>query len=348
MVLYHSTQEASHVLLFASVELLSDLGLGCFITQNAWLSTDYGKAFQDFTLGKFSFEKIIDSSAKFFSDTESQNINAIITIFSARKVPDIKYAIADSDMVIVSERTIAAKQLMKWGHLFSMPHFYGGILEKMSAKASAKRAVTFGQGVNPPLSRLDLPESNIPIIVKDVSFVAASADRRIGHEEISAARLNRIPALVMPRGIGERYYCTFNLCKALSYSHVEVYLPNELWESDLHYCLWAFLNSSLVWLFREITGRRNLGGGMLKAEATDMKTLPVNFDFDFAGDAKKVFDLIRPREPLPVSEEVYTREHLLIDDMIADFFNISSQIEAIRQALINHVSFRLSRAQPHQ
>ena len=327
-------------------KFLSDLGRGCFITQNAWLSTDYGKAFQDFTHGKFSFERIVDSSAKFFSDTDSQNINAIITFFSTRKVAEIEYAIADSDMVIVPERTIAAKQTMKWGHLFSMPEFYGGILEKMNARASARKVVTFGQGVNFPMSKLDLPMTNVPILVKDVSFVATTANRRIGHEEISAVRLKKIPALVMPRGIGERYYCSFNLCKALSYSCVELYLPNELWESDLHYCLWAFLNSSLVWLFREITGRRNLGGGMLKAEATDMKTLPVNFDFDFASDAKQVFDLIKTREPLPVSDELYTREHLLIDDMIADYFNISSQIETIRQTLINHVRFRLSRAQP--
>ena len=329
-------------------KFLNDLGRGCFITQNAWLSTDYGKAFQDFTFGKFSFEKIVDSSAKFFSDTESQNINAIITFFSTRNVAEIEYAIADSDMVIVPERTIAARQLMKWGHLFSMPDFYRDILEKVNARANARKAVTFGQGVNFPLSKLDLPESNIPIIVKDVSFVATSADRRVGYEEISAARLNKIPALVMPRGVGERYYCSFNLCKALSYSHVEAYLPNELWESDMHYCLWAYLNSSLVWLFREITGRRNLGGGMLKAEATDMKTLPINFNFDFGNDAKHVFDLLKNREPLPVSEEIYTKEHLLIDDIIADYFGLSDQKEAIRDTLINQVNFRLSRARPPQ
>ena len=121
---------------------LNALGCGCFITQNAWLSTDYGKAFQDFTHGKFSFERIVDSSAKFFSDTKSQNINAIITFFNTRKVAEIEYAIADSDMVIVPERTIAAKQSMKWGHLFSMPEFYGGLLEKMRAGESARKVVT--------------------------------------------------------------------------------------------------------------------------------------------------------------------------------------------------------------
>ena len=121
-------------------KLLNDLGRGCFITQNAWLSTDYGQAFQSFTLGKLSFEKIIDSSAKFFSDTESQNINAIVTVFSTQKVRDIEYSIADSDMVITPKKIIAARQEMKWGHLLSMPQFYLDILEEMSAKASAKKS----------------------------------------------------------------------------------------------------------------------------------------------------------------------------------------------------------------
>ena len=323
-------------------KLLNDTGRGCFITQNAWLSTDYGQAFQNFSLNKFSFEKIIDSSAKFFSDLESQNINAIITVFSKQRLRDIDYAIADSDMVITPARTIEARQTMKWGHLFSMPHFFADILARMSANASTKGVITFGQGINPSMSILDLPESNISIIVKDTQFVAVSADRRVSDTEISVARRNKIPALIMPRGIGERYYCTFNLCKAYSYSHVEMYLPYELWESNMHYCLWAYLNSSLVWLFREITGRRNLGGGMLKAEATDMKTLPINFDFDFGNDAKHVFDLLKNREPLPVSEEIYTKEHLLIDDIVAGYFGLSSQKEAIRDTLINQVNFRLS------
>ena len=69
-------------------------GIGCLITQNAWLSTDYGKKFQDFSLGRFSFGKIIDTSAKFFSDTKSQNINAVISIFTKKPIDSIEYGIA--------------------------------------------------------------------------------------------------------------------------------------------------------------------------------------------------------------------------------------------------------------
>ena len=83
----------------------------------------------------------------------------------------------------------------------------------------------------------------------------------------------------MPRGIGGRFYCSFNEFRAFSYSFVEVYLQPELWATPIHYGLWAYMNSSFVWLYREITGRKNLGGGMLKAEATDLKTLPLGIDF---------------------------------------------------------------------
>ena len=82
---------------------------------------------------------------------------------------------------------------------------------------------------------------------------------------------------------------------------------------------------------------------MLKAEATDMKTLPVDFDFDFADNAKKVFDSVGDREPMSVAEESYTEDHLLIDDMIADYFGFMDMRERIRDALIEKVDFRTNR-----
>ena len=104
------------------------------------------------------------------------------------------------------------------------------------------------------------------------------------------------------------------------------------------------MNSSFVWLFREITGRKNLGGGMLKAEATDMKTLPVDFNFDFAVDAKQVFDSVRDRKPMSVVEEIYTQEHLLIDNMVANYFGFKDMRKRIRDALIERVRSRTNRA----
>ena len=325
-----------------SPKLIKDSGYGCFITQNAWLSTDYGKTFQRFSIGKFSFQKIIDTSAKFFSDTKSQNVNAVITLFTKKSLQTIEYGVADRDMTVVLKRNIEAKQTMKWGHLFCMPQFFADILFKMSADVGTGDTITFGQGLNFPKNELNKRGSSVPVIVKDSRFVAVSADGRIIHR--ASGRENKIPALILPRGVGDRHYCTFNLCKAFSYSHVELYLPNDLYNSEKHYCLWLYLNSSFVWLFREITGRKNLGGGLLKAEATDMKALPVDFEFDFAKDAKKVFDSIKNREPMRVSEEIHTKEHLFIDEIVADYFGFTDMKKNIRETLIEQVAFRVSRA----
>ena len=224
-----------------------------------------------------------------------------------------------------------------------MPEFYREIVAEMQSKAQTSRQISFGQGLNFPLGQLSDGNSDLPIIVKSAQFIAGSADQKI-KSALARKRMDKVPALIMPRGVGARHYCTFNACRAFSYSHVELYLSKNLWNSDRHYCLWVYLNSSFVWLFREITGRKNLGGGLLKAEATDMKMLPIDFNFDFAADAKIVFANLKNREPMPVAKEVYTKEHLLIDDLVATYFGFQGKVEDIRSALIDQVNFRLTRA----
>ena len=330
-----------------SARMLHSNGRGCLITQNAWLSTDYGKAFQSFSLGKFSFERIIDTSAKFFSDVRGPNINAVITLFNRHDMETVKYAIANEEMEIAATRTIRARQEMKWGHLFSMPEFFEQILAEMTAKQdpTVSKELRFGQGINIPMAKLNISGATVPIIVKDSQFVATLSDGMVRSNDVPSTRISKIPALIMPRGVGNRHYCTFNLCRALSFSRVELYLPADTWNSDMHYCLWAYLNSSFAWLFREITGRKNLGGGLLKAEATDMNTLPIGFDFDFGRVAKEIFDTMRYREPFPVPQEVYTDEHMRIDDLVANFFGFRDWQDSIREALVKQVTARGSRAQ---
>ena len=321
-------------------KLLHDVGHGYLITQNAWLSTDYGKKFQDFSLGKFSVEKIIDTSAKFFSDSNGPQINAVIAIFGKQMQEDIKYEIVDDRMEKKTSKVFAAKQTMKWGHLAAMPEFFLDMLSELAKRAGPGHNITFGQGINFPLKELNQTGSTQPVIVKDVQFVAVAADGRIKADRISDSRKGKFPALIMPRGVGDRYYCTFNTCRAFSYSGVELYLPDRMWDSNLHYCLWAYLNSSLVWLFREITGRRNLGGGLLKAEATDMKMLPIDFNFDFANEAKAVFKLLKGRTPLPLSKELTTDEHIAIDQMVFNYFGFSSIQKDTQEQLLQQVAFR--------
>ena len=325
-------------------KLLHDSGCGYLITQNAWLTTDYGKKFQDFSLDKFSFHKIIDTSAKFFSDSNGPQINAVIATFGKQMHDYITYEVLNERMRTTLEKTITTRQAMKWGHVAVMPPFFIKMLSQMTKRNGSKNAITFGQGLNFPLKELNQIGSSESVIAKDVQFVATSADGKIRANRISANRMGRVPALIMPRGIGNRYYCTFNACKAYSYSGVELYLTNALWGSDLHYCLWAYLNSSLAYLFREVTGRRNLGGGLLKAEATDMKTFPTNFDFDFADEAKAVFNVLKDRTPLPVAQEILTDEHLALDQMVFDFFGFPDMQDDVRNELLKQVAFRMNRS----
>ena len=329
------------------LRVLATDGHGCFITHNAWLSTDYGKKFQDFSLDKASFEKIVDTSGKFFSDTRNQNINAVITLFSRTPDKPIEYVVADSSMAFSVKKEIDSVSNMKWGHLIAMPEYLADALHRMSRcddRPEKKPIARFGQGINLPKHALQNNRGTTPILTLTgrAAFAADDAPNRIPS---SLARTeDKIPALVMPRGIGNKHYCVFNSCRAFSYSAVELYLPADLWESDLHYSLWAYMNSSLVWLYREVTGRKNLGGGLLKAEATDMKTLPVDFSFDFADSARTVFAVLKKREPLPVDQEVRTDEHLAIDEMVLKFFGLEDRQESLRQDLVRQVRFRTERA----
>ena len=327
-----------------TARVLSSEGLACLITQNGWLSTNYGKSFQDFSQGRFYFHRIIDTSARFFSDIQGPNVNAIIVLFSRQARRNIEYQVADDEMSVTPLRSIRSQQEMKWGHLFVMPEFLEHILGKLRDRESQtlRSGIEFGQGINVRKSVINAPGANVPTLLNPARFVATMADSAVLKSAIGK-RSGKVPALIMPRGLG-RYYCAFNSCKAHSFSGVDLYLPQDLWESDMHYCLWVFLNSSVAWLFREVTGRRNLGGGMLKAEATDMKSLPIGFPFDFTEVAKDLYGNLKLREPLSVQEEIYTTEHLAIDEVVGEFFGFSEYLEEIREGLLERVNLRESRA----
>lgn len=340
-----SLPRGSDVLIYfyaRSAKLLAGSGCGCFITQNSWLSTDYGKKFQEFITGRFSFRMIVDSSVKFFPDLVSQNVNTIITLFSKQTTEDFLFGVADEQMRIRSPKTIPSKHRMKWGHIIAMPSFFYEILTGLNQQSSDKHPITIGQGLNFPKKELNQHDASIPVIVNQPAFAATEADAHIAY--VPPSRQDKIPALIMPRGVGNRYYCSFNACRAYSYSHVEIYLPPSAWNQDIHYALWAYMNSSFAWLYREITGRKNLGGGLLKAEAADLKLIPLGLDFNFARQARAALETLRARQPLPVQEEINTEEHLLIDKIVSTGLGFRQHEEKIREALIEQVDFRLRRS----
>src|SRR5207253_450722 len=103
------------------------------------------------------------------------------------------------------------------------------------------------------------------------------------------------PILIMPRGLG-RHYCALNSVKAFSSSAVDVYDVLHTTTEEVRLNLWLSLNSSVCWLWRELSGRKNLGGGMLKAEAVDMEALPIFMDFNSVSTVRTIFNSIKDRQ----------------------------------------------------
>ncbi len=330
-----------------AAQLLSFKGKAAFITQNGWLSSNYGKTFQDFTMGRVGFRRIVDTTSRFFAQSGGPNINAVISFFDRTDSNTIEYQMVNDSLTIQSSRVVYTRENLKWGHLFGMPDWFREILAELTAleNPSRKPPLEFGQGINVPKGRHthNMSGGKIGIIVETPKFGCFEPDAYVLKSDLSKARLGRAPALMMPRGIG-RYYCSLNKCQAFSYSGVELYLPVDMWESDLHYCLWLYLNSSFGWLFRELTGRTNLGGGMLKAEATDMKAFPVRFDFDFGNEARKMFADVSNERPLAIEEELHTSHHRRIDEIIGKYFAFDNRLDDIRTLLIEKVGFRVARA----
>jgi len=146
-----------------------------------------------------------------------------------------------------------------------------------------------------------------------------------------------IPILILPRGIG-RHFCAINFASAFSGSYVEIYGNSNMISEEMKLNLWLFLNSSVSWLIREISGRKNLGGGMLKAEAVDLKAFPLFYDFDDTKRIKNIYKEIQKREALQTLDELFTTEHKMIDDVVFNYLQIGDDF---RNRIIEILSRRI-------
>ena len=75
-----------------------------------------------------------------------------------------------------------------------------------------------------------------------------------------------------------------------------------------------------------------------------MKALPIDFDFDFADEAKAVFKVLKDRTPLPLAQEIRTDEHTAIDQMVFDYFDFSGMQNDTQERLLEQVAFRTRRS----
>lgn len=199
---------------------------------------------------------------------------------------------------------------IKWGIVLNSDKIVLDVTKKLFEKQS-KESISYriGQGLNITKDFIVYPElienlqleKNIliPYFTNDdgAPFIAKSTinylinDTNLNEEikeklesnNVKVLDLNRgsrkIPDLILPRGLG-RYFAAINKCEAYSSSFVEIYVDNSIKKESQIKSLWLFLNSSIGWLIREVSGRKNLGGGMLKAEAIDLKSYPLYFDFE--------------------------------------------------------------------
>ena len=169
--------------------------------------------------------------------------------------------------------------------------------------------------------------------------------QKLKKEKIKAFDLNLTskspPKLFLPRGVSDKHYCTMNLNSSYTDSSVEIYFNKEFKNYDERIInFWAFLNSSLLKLYREISGRKSLGGGLLKAEATDLSNIQIYHEFGEFEQIKKIFNIYQNKEVENVEDTLNDPNFLKLDNVVFKFFDIEKYSNKIRDLLLKKVNLR--------
>ncbi|MDR2346531.1 MAG: N-6 DNA methylase, partial [Planctomycetaceae bacterium] len=194
------------------------------------------------------------------------------------------------------------------------------------------------------------------------------------------------PVIIMPRGIGSLHFAGLLQENVLSNSFVDVYIktPDDIDDIDdisVSYddfrqlksgfsktCIpinkptariensseislkilnvWLFCNSSLFFLYREISGRKNLGGGLLKSEAADIKLFPLYFPI---AEEKNIRSIINKMgTPCNLQDRLQTAIQQQIDHLIFSYFEIPFDLQTkILNELLRLFLFRSNRAKDY-
>ena len=267
-----------------------------------------------------------------------------------------EYHFAESKEYKYSDENIAA---IKWGILLHAEDFVLNLMLVLKEKASyvdkiSDGDIKIGQGLNLSkefiathefVRKNSLYHAAIPFVTSDdgAPFVLHSTDNFIIDKNKLTKDENRLlssykvksfdpkstdkimPILFLPRGIG-RHFCAMNIASAYTASCVDIYDYNNSTSEEVKLNLWLFLNSSVLWLLREISGRKNLGGGMLKAEATDLKSFPLYIQFNKQNEIIKIYEALSKRQAKDTIEEVFSAEHKQIDKLVFDYLGLSLDI----------------------
>ena len=341
---------------FSLKQLKAD-GINTFITQNAWLSTDYGKKFQDFLLSLDLSIKIDDSNLKHFDSAGGPNINTVISFFKNEKV-EKKINLSSVDISRSKGTKLVSDEKIynfndnilnyKWGTLLKSPDFILKLFRTITKNGSRKN-YSIGQGLNitqahfikeAQINKITIsPDILLPIMTSNdgAPFILtetaqyivnplkinASQRKEFNRKGIDVCKLSNrryIPSLILPRGLG-RYFAALNNISAYSASFVEVYVTGT---TQLRNNIWLFLNSTIGYIIREITGRANLGGGMLKAEATDLKYFNLNHKFKNEIEIERVIESAINIESKTIDALLNLELHKKIDNIVFSHFGVEN------------------------
>ena len=346
-----------------SLRLLNKKGYNVFITENSWLSTDYGKLFQNFLLKKCEVHAIIDSEYKYF---ETADINTIITIIrnrnenndnlpvkffhcdgSLEKYPCNTFAIHDTEKITLKS-FLSSDQLLhnyKWGVIIRAEQKLLRIIEAISQLEDKSLAskISIGQGLNLTKNHTVYSQSSrtYPYYTSEIgpTYSWSNSFCYVSKDDISGSR--KKPLLIMSRGIGT-HFCSINECSGYTSSYVEVY-GDLSQEETLN--IWLFCNSSLFWLLREITGRTNLGGGMLKAEATDLKSIPICYKFNRSSEILALYMAVKDKVlDTSISITLNDNQHKMIDAIVLNYFGLDKEELYIVSTLQDMVFRRMKKS----
>jgi hypothetical protein len=358
-----------------SIALLSERGVGILIVQNGWLNTDYGAKAAQFLTRTLQYVKVTDSSFRHF-DRASANINTVITRFQKQAdKKKVSFDVMEKNNEIIKTKIKRTFDLsdsilsdMRWGIIMSTDKDVFSALIKVikNGKSIDQSFYSVGQGIN--VSRRTFISCNektkfeqkgnlIDVVFKEYQYQYSHYDyfvyhsckpdqhdisvlKTLGAEEFSNGQ-RKYPSVIMPRGIGTFHFAGLVNGKVLSNSFVDVYLQEEDEEKKLN--IWLFCNSSLFFLYRELSGRKNLGGGLLKSEAADIKLFPLYFPI---ADKKTILSILKEvGTPSDLQERLETAIQNRVDDFVFSYFDFSQELRTkIKNELLRLFQFRCNKA----
>ncbi|MDR0521143.1 MAG: N-6 DNA methylase [Planctomycetaceae bacterium] len=361
-----------------SIALLSEQGTGMLIIQNGWLNTDYGAKASQFLTKTLQYIRVTDSPFRHF-DRASVNVNTVIAAF--KKQSETKKVCFDmmeksgSRMMTTNNKEFSIKSSvlsdMKWGMIMSTDKEIFSVLQMVieKGKETDQSFYTIGQGINVPQNTF-IPKEHKPqfiqkeniinAVFKEYRYIYKKFDYCLYHsfrenpsdaavlESINASELNggktltrKYPVIIMPRGIGDKHFAGWVSGNVLSNSFVDIYFDEPDEEKQLN--IWLFCNSGLFFLYRELSGRRNLGGGLLKSEAADIKLFPLYFPIAVP---KQILPLLDETETvIDLPNRLTTAVQQKIDKLVFAHFAIPPALQRkITDELLRVFRFRYDKA----